>query len=96
MKKSYCILFNIVYSILGWILCAVQVGASMIANYNQSLVLALFQLSVGVLTNLFSYVLIRRKDFGKGQNYKRLLLMDCAIIILPYFLIGFLWIMGGL
>lgn len=87
---------NTLYSILGWLICIAQIGSSMISNYNQflTLVLAVLQLSVGLFINLFSYFLIKKKNFEKAENCKKFLLIDCAIIILPYFLIILLWIVG--
>lgn len=96
MKKKLLFFgLNALYSILGWLICIAQIGSSMISNYNQYLMtaLAVLQLSVGLFINLFSYFLIK-KNLEKAQNYKKLLLIDCAIIILPYFLIILLWIVG--
>lgn len=95
MKKILFCVLNILYSILGWFLCIVQIGESMIVNYNQYLipVLEVLQLSAGLFINLFSYSLMKKKDFEKAQNYKALLLIDCGIIILPYFLMILLWVL---
>lgn len=95
MKKKLLFLgLNALYSILGWLICIVQIGESMIMHFNQCLiiVLAALQIFVGLFVNLFLYQL--KKDVEITQNYKKLLLIDCAIIILPYFLIILLWIVG--
>ena len=87
-KKLLFFALNALYSILGWLICITQIGASKIINYNQYLMtaLAVLQLSAGLFINVFSHSLIKKKNFEKAQNYKKLLLIDCAIIILPYFL----------
>lgn len=89
MKKKLLFFgLNTVYSISGWLICIVQIGASKISNYNQNLMtaLAVLQLSVGLFINIFLYSLIKKKSFEKAKNYKKLMIIDCAIIILPYFL----------
>ncbi len=95
-NKLLFFILNTLYSILGWLLCIIQIGSSMISNYNQylTLILAVLQLSVGLFINLFSYFLIKKKNLEKTKNYKKHLLIGCAIITLPYFLIILLWIVG--
>lgn len=97
-NKALFFALNILYSISGWLLCIVQIGSSMISDYNQSLtlILAVLQLSVGVLVNLFLYFLINKKNPEKTKNHKKRLLIGCAIITLPYFLVTLLWIVGWL
>ena len=77
-NKLLFFVLNILYSIFGWLLCIVQIGSSMIANYNQSL------------------TLINKKNPEKTKNHKKRLLIGCAIITLPYFLVTLLWIVGWL
>lgn len=87
--KLLIVLINAIYSILGWCICIIQIGSSMIYNYNQYLTLALavLQLSVGLFINLFSYFLIKKRNLEKAKNYKKVLRINCVIIILPYILI---------
>ncbi|MDE6025427.1 MAG: hypothetical protein K2G45_08235 [Lachnospiraceae bacterium] len=94
--KLLIVLINAIYSILGWCICIIQIGSSMISNYNQYLTLALavLQLSVGLFINFFSYFLIKKKSLEKAKNYKELLRINCVIIILPYVLIILLWMLG--
>lgn len=95
MKKIIILFLNVLYSVLGWLICIAQVGASKIVNYNQNLMtaLTLLQLSAGLFINVFLYSLFKKKDFEKARNYKKLLIIDCAIIILPYFLMVLLAIL---
>ena len=94
--KLLIVLINAIYSILGWCICIIQIGSSMISNYNQylTLTLAVLQLSVGLFINLFSYFLIKKRNLEKAQNYKKLLRINCVTIILPYVLIILLWMLG--
>lgn len=97
MKKIFFpLVLNILYSILGWLICIVQIGSSKIMNFNQFLVIALaiLQISVGLFVNLFSYSKIKKKDVEKAHYYKKLIPIDCAIIILPYFLVILFWFIG--
>lgn len=95
-NKLLFFVLNTLYSILGWLLCIIQIGSSMISNYNQYLtwILAVLHLSVGVFVNLFLYFLINKKNLKKVENHKKHLLIGYAIITLPYFLITLLWIVG--
>ena len=96
-NKLLFFVLNTLYSILGWLLCIIQIGSSMISNYNQylTLILAVLHLSVGVFVNLFLYLLIKnKKNLKKVENHKKHLLIGYAIITLPYFLITLLWIVG--
>lgn len=95
-NKLLFFVLNTLYSILGWLLCIIQIGSSMISNYNQylTLILAVLHLSVGVFVNLFLYFLINKKNLKKVENHKKHLLIGYAIITLPYFLITLLWIVG--
>lgn len=95
-NKLLFFVLNTLYSILGWLLCIIQIGSSMISNYNQYLtwILAVLHLSVGVFVNLFLYFLINKKNLKKVENHKKYLLIGYAIITLPYFLITLLWIVG--
>lgn len=96
MKKVLPVILNSLYSILGWLICIVQIGSSMIMNFNQNLiiVLAVLHLFVGLFVNLFLYSLNQKKNVEESHNYKKILLIDSAIIILPYFFIILLWIIG--
>lgn len=96
MKKAAPIILNILYSLLGWLICIVQIGSSMTVHFNQGLVivLAVLQLCVGLFVNLLWYSSVKKKDAEKVRSYKKILSVDCAIIALPYVLVLLLWSIG--
>ncbi len=91
------LILNTLYSMLGWFICIIQVGSSMIADYNSYLVLALslLHLFVGIIINIFVYSTLKKNNETNRIN-DMLLKIDCTIIIVPYILLLLLTVIGWL
>lgn len=92
------LIFNAIYSLLGWLICIYQVGSAMIVNYNHTLVLVLsvLHLSAGILINIFLCSAIKRKNPDRIKNIKSMSAIGCIIIVVPYFLLLLFALIGWL
>lgn len=79
-------------------ICTLQIGSSMISNYELwiTLVLALLHLTLGLVVDILTCFFIKRKNTEDSKIHKIVLIANCIIILFPYLIMVLLWIVGWL